>query len=519
MKAHLMHRNRDIDPDRELPPGAETLAEDLGMETLFAAMAQGSDFLHDVARATMLTSLTDPEEIAYRHDVLDDCLAHPAAIRQLYDLATQAALDHRKLTFALSRRPSSILSDSVRKMDFFVDIIRQLRAIADHATDYHSEGFTTLFATLIDQLDDSYFADVEGHLQRLRFRDGVLLSAQVTQGCKGTNYVLREQPARQRWIHRLLPATRPGLTFKIPDRDQAGATAVSELRDRGINLAADALAQSTDHIIRFFTTLRHELAYYVGCLNLYDQLAGRRASVCRPQISPTNGAGWSVRHLYDVGLALRTDRPVVGNDLADDDVRLVVITGANQGGKSTFLRAIGLAQVMLQCGMFVAADSFRASPRAGVFTHFKREEDATMQHGKLDEELHRMSDLADHLHPGSILLCNESFASTNEREGSQIADAVVRALVESGVSVVFVTHLYELANRLHHQHPDHALFLRAERHADGHRTFKLLKGTPLPTSYGRDLYNQIFNSASASGNAAHTTTGPRIRADRPSRSR
>lgn len=511
MKVHLLHRDRDVDLDSELPPGSDALTEDLGLETLFAAMAQGSDFLHDVAQATMLTSLTDPEEIARRQDVLDDCLAHPDIVRRLYDLATQAALGHRKFTFALSRRPNSILSDSVRKMDFFVDILRQLRAIADHATDYHSEGFTTLFATLVEQLDDDYFAEVETHLQHLRFRDGVLLSAQLRRGCKGTNHVLREQPSRQSWIRRLLPATRPGLTFKIPDRDDAGANAMSELRNRGINLAANALAQSTDHIIRFFSTLRHELAHYVGCLNLYDQLADKGASVCRPQVVPIDRGGWSARGLYDVGLPLRTDRSVVGNDLAADDARLVVITGANQGGKSTFLRAIGLAQLMLQCGMFVAADSFRASPCAALFTHFKREEDATMQRGKLDEELHRMSDLVDHLRPGSILLCNESFASTNEREGSQIAHHVVRALVESGVRIVFVTHLYELADRLHdHQQSDHALFLRAERRADGQRTFNLVEGAPLPTSYGQDLYNQIFESDSARGDAAHTAAGPPI---------
>ena len=64
-----------------------------------------------------------------------------------------------------------------------------------------------------------------------------------------------------------------------------------------------------------------------------------------------------------------------------------MITGANQGGKSTFLRSVGLAQLMMQCGMFVAAESLRASVGQRLFTHYKREEDAAMESGKLDEEL------------------------------------------------------------------------------------------------------------------------------------
>ncbi len=70
---------------------------------------------------------------------------------------------------------------------------------------------------------------------------------------------------------------------------------------------------------------------------------------------------------------------------------LVMITGANQGGKSTFLRSIGLAQLMMQCGMFVPAESLSSNVCDGIFINFKREEDATMKCGKLDEELSRMS--------------------------------------------------------------------------------------------------------------------------------
>jgi DNA mismatch repair ATPase MutS len=172
-----------------------------------------------------------------------------------------------------------------------------------------------------------------------------------------------------------------------------------------------------------------------------------------------------------------------------------MITGANRGGKSTFLRGAGQAQLMAQAGMFVAAQSLQVSASTGVFTHFKREEDATMEKGKLDEELQRLSVTAGDIGPGALLLCNESFASTNEREGSEIARQIIRALTEDGVRILFVTHMYDLARSCYAANAGTSLFLRAERGHDGGRSFRLPPGEPLPTSYGEDVYREIFGTA------------------------
>jgi len=130
--------------------------------------------------------------------------------------------------------------------------------------------------------------------------------------------------------------------------------------------------------------------------------------------------------------------------------------------------------------------------RRGRIVVYKREEDAAMQRGKLDEELMRMSDIADQITPGLILLCNESFASTNEREGSEIARQIIRAVTDAGVRVLFVTHLYDLAHSLYHEQRSDALFLRAERLPDSSHTFRVVVGEPLPTSYGTDSYHRVF---------------------------
>lgn len=190
--------------------------------------------------------------------------------------------------------------------------------------------------------------------------------------------------------------------------------------------------------------LRAELAFCVGCLNLREALAANAGPICFPKPEPKEANELGAHGLYDLSLALTGAPSVVGNDLDAEGKNLIMVTGANEGGKSTFLRSVGAAQLMMQCGMFVCANYFSSSISAEIHTHFKREEDAELNSGKLDEELERMSGIADTISPHSLVLFNESFSATNEREGSAIARNIISALVESRMRVVFVTHFFDL---------------------------------------------------------------------------
>jgi DNA mismatch repair ATPase MutS len=217
--------------------------------------------------------------------------------------------------------------------------------------------------------------------------------------------------------------------------------------------------------------------------------------MCLPSPHVAGGRTHIFSGLYDVSLALRYEGRVVGNSVDAHGKDLVVVTGANQGGKSTFLRSIGLAQLMMQCGMFVGAESFASEICPGVFTHYKRQEDTTMESGKFDEEMVRISTIADRLTPNALVLLNESFAATNEREGSEIARQIVDALIERHIKVFFVTHLYEFARIMFIRNAPGAMFLQAERKPDGTRTFEIKPGAPKQTSYGQDLYRQVFDQS------------------------
>jgi MutS domain V len=492
VKAHLLFEDQDFDFTAGLPAGSEDLIQDLELGTVLGAMAGGDKFLRDVSTRVLLASLTDAEAIGYRQAILADCIARPDIIRQMYGIAVGALEDKRRAWgFWSSQHPASILSGAVSQLDVLIVRLRELRQVADQqASEFSAAGLTALLRSLQRDLDDDYFTTLSGHLKQLRFRGGELMSAQLGRDNSGIDYVLRSGDPRRGWKERIGMEPRSVYSFTIPPRDHAGGEALQDITNRGINLVASAAAQSADHVSSYFTMLRAELGFYVSCLNLHDHLSARALPIAFPVASPWEGAEFSCTDLRDTSLALRADR-VVGNDVNADGKPLVIITGANSGGKSTFLRSAGLAQLMTQCGMFVTARSLRASVCRQVLTHFIREEDAEMISGRLDEELRRMSAIADHIGPHCLMLFNESFAATNEREGSEIGRQVVRALLEAGVRVFFVTHQFDFAAGFHRQQPESALFLRAPRQPGGHRTFKITVAEPLPTSYGQDIYYRI----------------------------
>ncbi len=497
MKVYLLYPDRDFDPSQPLPANVEDITRDLALDTLFKAMARGDDFLFQVARQVMLSNLGDIATIIYRQEVLRDCLKYPDVVRQIYQIPLEFLERKRKQWLWISPRhssPGAILSGSHHLLEASVDLLCRLRRIADqHVEDFASPGFRRFFAMIQRELADEYLATVEKHLRMLRFPQGVLLSAQLGKGNEGTNYILcKPNDADRSWLQRLLAFGSPTYSYTLHPRDEAGARVLGELRDRGLARVANAVAQAAEHIESFFNVLRFELAFYLGCLNLYEHLAALGEPVAFPQPVPADERRFSCVGLYDVTLALTMGKGVVGNNIAADGKSLVIVTGPNQGGKTTFLRSVGLAQWMMQSGMFVAAESFAANLHTGLFTHFKREEDKTMESGKFEEELKRMSTIVDHLTPNASLLLNESLAATNEREGSEIARQIMSALLRKRIKVFYVTHLYELARHFYEREGDNVIFLRAERLPDGTRTFRLREARPLETNFGIDLYREIF---------------------------
>ncbi|MGI8524540.1 MAG: hypothetical protein ACR2K3_14735 [Nocardioides sp.] len=298
-----MHPDLECDLGIPAPDWANEVEADLDIADLIAAMAQGDQFLHEVARSALFQPLTDPDVIAYRQDVLADCVDHLDTVKRLYGVSTEAVQVERKILLGWnSNKPRTRLHRSRACMVGYVALLRRLRVEADaHTDEFLSCGMRTLFTSIRSELADDYLADVQRCLALLEFRGGLLETARLGMANEGTHYVLRA-PER----------TRPGLwetltsgwghhTVTVAERDMAGAESVGELQEHGSAVTAEALGQSADHVKAYFHALRQQLGFYLACVNLRGRLLAAGLPLCRPEI--VQEPGIRAHQLFDPLLA------------------------------------------------------------------------------------------------------------------------------------------------------------------------------------------------------------------------
>ncbi|TKI07841.1 MutS-related protein [Martelella alba] len=515
MQSHLMFKDRDFTVVRQFTPRQKTLMADLSLDTLFDRLADGDTFTREVVAAAVMDSLTERDAILYRQAALADSIRNQAAIARLYAIVTDCIEMEKKALHVgiFSNYPSAVLYGSINVLFFFFDKLAELRRVAESETgNFSSAGFNGLFATLMAEVGDDYLRTAGRHIALLKKYRAIKVGARLGAGNIGERYVLRKPPepvsfwrfcrhpaaVLAAWRTALFSRRRAAFTVRLADRDEAGARIFSELGDRGIVLIANALSQSVEHILVFLQTLRRELAFYLAGARLYAALQEQGIAVCFPTPHPAGQSLLEFDDLYEAVLAITLPGSALPNSLAACRHGVYIVTGANQGGKTTWLRSVATAHLMMQCGLFVCARRFSAGVASGLFSHFKKEEDAAMKSGKLDEELDRMNGIIDAVTPHAAVFFNESFAATNSREGSLICGEITRALAENHIKIFMVTHLSEFAGELYQAGHPAAEFLVAERKRDGERTFRIRPGEPEDSSYGEDVYARIFSTAARS---------------------
>ena len=465
----------------------DTLRGDLKLDLLLDTVAMGDKAVKEAWASALLSPLQDAAIIDYRHEVLRDALAQPEALRAIYALCLEA--EKRKsgglgtVGWMSNYDTNATFNGAVEYLTAFTETLQKLRQLAvENEGLFQSRGLRALFRTLREELSQEYLEEVRSCLSELRYPEGYLVSARLGDSLQGINYVL------QRREKKLLNLDLGGArSYKLTEKDEP-AKDMGARRELAVNEAANALAQAALYLASFFDKLRSELAFYMGCLTFSEGMKSLGMPVCFPVLTPQESDSRAWEGLYDVSLAVIRKSAVIGSDLRAEHKRLYLITGANQGGKTTFLRSLALGQLMAQCGMPVGARSFTVPLRRAVFAHFKREEDRWMESGRLDEELERMRRITNTIRPGDLLLMNESFTSTGE--GSEIARQVTQALLDCGVEIAAVTHLHPYAAAFLEQ--EDVLFLRAQRLEGGGRTYQILPGEPMITAYGEDIYNEVF---------------------------
>lgn len=224
----------------------------------------------------------------------------------------------------------------------------------------------------------------------------------------------------------------------------------------------------------------HEVSFYLSYLAFTRRFTDAGLRFSYPRITDDPGSIYA-DDAFDLALAGKTMTD--GNALVCNDFRLngpervFVITGPNQGGKTTLARTIGQLAYLAALGCPVPASRAMMTLPDGLYTHFERRETLATTHGKLDNELVRIHDILSRATPGSVIVMNESFASTTVDDSLQIGAEVLERIIALGCVAVYVTFLDELAclhracvsmvGEVDHDDPTKRAFTFKRRPADG----------------------------------------------------
>ena len=194
--------------------------------------------------------------------------------------------------------------------------------------------------------------------------------------------------------------------------------------------------------------LADELLFYLRFIGLEKKLTEHGIPCC---VAESSDGDTVLRDFYNVKLAIcrlngTVEEDIVCNDLDFTKEKTVqILTGPNRGGKTVLTQGIGLVFLLYQSGVFVPASSAKIRSCDGIYTHFPVDEEKTVSLGRLGEESERFNEICKTASQNSLLLFNESFATTSHTESLYIAEDVLKYLCCTGIRTVFNTHMHELA--------------------------------------------------------------------------
>jgi hypothetical protein len=196
------------------------------------------------------------------------------------------------------------------------------------------------------------------------------------------------------------------------------------------------------------SAFERESQFYLSWLDLRDRLTAAGLAFSLPAIVDA-GSDLRLDATFDVVLASRLvadGREVVCNDLElAPDERLLVVTGPNQGGKTTFARTIGQVTYLAGLGLPVPGRHVTLPLPDAVLTHFETGENLRDRIGALEDDLRRLRQILDHATSDSVVILNEVFTSTSAQDALELSTRILGLLEQRGCRSVFVTFLDELA--------------------------------------------------------------------------
>jgi DNA mismatch repair protein MutS len=519
-------------------------AHDLGLDEIIAAFTPDREHQKDI-RDLLSRLPRDPEVINYRQGVLEDLLANPELADRLATLLPVIDSLFKYRGAQRAHREMTWLHEVIWQAGELQNMIDCIEGMQEDFRlvegKIHSEGLRNLQEEIHKAQNDPGYQNLVKELPELlsKLRGCTSLTIGVNlddrlRPVQATLLSVNEKPFTDQSVLNRLFGLQKDLVgiaplHSVPRRRVEGQYAFSVDPELGwavepmmVPLFADLakvlektalpIAEQISQYVglhgQLFAELRQGLLFYLGAIRFIRRFQRVELSMCRPQIVPAEERRCEVKDSYNVQLVLKhleledgTGPAVVENDiLIGRDGHILILTGPNRGGKTTYMQGVGLVHILAQAGCYVPGKEAFVSPMDQLLTHFPLEEKPDSDAGRLGEESMRLRKIFEQVTRHSLVLLNESLASTSFGESLYLAEDLVRILRRIGTRAIYSTHLHELGNKvdeLNNSVPGESKIIsvvsspvetvEGRTGAEDNRTYKLERRPPLGQSYAREI--------------------------------
>ena len=481
----------------------------------------------------ILTQLsTDEEVLNYRLDILEDFLNVPQLEAVLYEnvhkLYVNEHVNIQKLGLADS---FYALNTRLNSLKTFIECITNCHEFCQKFQDrFHSEALKGLVEYFASVYNSEYFDEVKRETDEcLR-----VLAKGVKSVTVGINFDDMMRPVeamllsvstdsikkkcRFDWIFKHLDggADRAiGRTHSLYN-ENGGTNDLEAPLFRELKEINSEYISHLDRAIRAYfkkstediLTFESQMSFYIGAKRIIDAVRARGLEMCRPKYLKMDERRLDAKGVFDLSfytqmvssdpMGTLKDKIITNDCKMDDDGRFFVLTGANNGGKTTYTRAIGIIQVMAQAGIYVPCTSCEISPVDFIYTHFPKEEEVGLNTSRFTQECKQFKVTVDNATRYSMLLLNESIQSTTPTECVFIATELTKIFRCIGVRGVYATHLLELAKNLDKLNAEVegdtklvSIVTTVDTTADNKRLYRIVRSAPQEFGYAQTIYKKF----------------------------
>lgn len=495
----------NLDKDRA---GDTTFVVDLGLDTLLNSVPFHCSESRDPAKRVLAEMGSDMNTVAYRQDVLQDLVSDRNLRGIIQDYVKSLNGLEYKLEYFRGRPNWQNGLDLIKQYRDFIDNrsdlgnanSKALKEVDSYFDMLRGSASFTELCDFLERIDNLKGIDFRVYLDK----NGLPVRMSALELAEGKPEERPRKPLIERWLGKrddgqsLRGAGEPNKLGKI----------IQEYMDKQFTTIVMAYLGQ----IREVTELLEPLDFYASFAEYFTRLREVGFDICKPTLLPLAERRMTVTNARNPLLVEarilsarngrfhllpktgRGDKKVIPNDINHNlDGNMFIITGPNNGGKTTYVKTVGLVQLMAQKGLFVPAKSAEMSFVDGIYTHFVTPEDITKGEGRYRNELRRIKDVIESATPYSLVILDEPCGGTSHEEGERQSLALLDGFHKLSSTTYFTTHMHLLTKEVDSGRYPAARNLSVECLYDGKEikyTYKVKAGA-FGKSFGEEIAREL----------------------------